>query len=506
MHIFTKIISTFLTLLVLQISQAFAEEIDFPTIIESSSIFIPDYAAIWEEVLLDIKDINSRLVEASSESNDFYYRWDIYNRSPLDEDATSIRFDTYWEKKISLNIFNNEVEQTLLFSKDYAIFVYESSLPLLVSENISEKEIEAFYMNAQNLWVYIYEIGRFKEADLDGKSIISRIEQYKQTSKNISDYVHIWWEKEFLLSAISQIGTQSKESDVNNFVLTSSYNASILQWYLWNSLAGKDFIKTAFILDESTTQRIIKNPRSIETLLTDLQENNYEFTSISNDITISPVLFISKFINSLSQNWVSTSDLYIILLIPLFLTSVAVAKHLIWLSTLGSIIPVFISILFIKVWFIFTLSLMVFLLFCNITISWFLNKYTLLYTPKVTCITIINIVIFMLFYSLWIEFNIFQTPLDNILYIIIFFIISEKLITIITSKEFREYKKSLFWTLVVSSFWGLMYYIDPLVVFITAYPEVLIVLIPLNFFLGRFTGLRITEYLRFKEIVKNIEE
>jgi hypothetical protein len=96
--------------------------------------------------------------------------------------------------------------------------------------------------------------------------------------------------------------------------------------------------------------------------------------------------------------------------------------------------------------------------------------------------------------------------INNILYVILFFIVSEKLITIITSKEFGEYKKSLVGTLLVSLICYALFNFNTLLVFLTAYPETLILLVPLNFLLGRFTGLRITEYFRFREVVKSIEE
>jgi hypothetical protein len=31
-------------------------------------------------------------------------------------------------------------------------------------------------------------------------------------------------------------------------------------------------------------------------------------------------------------------------------------------------------------------------------------------------------------------------------------------------------------------------------------------LIPLNFLIGKFTGLRVTEYFRFREVIKTVEE
>ena len=131
--------------------------------------------------------------------------------------------------------------------------------------------------------------------------------------------------------------------------------------------------------------------------------------------------------------------------------------------------------------------MLLFLLFINILISRFISKYTLLYTPKVSFITIINILIFMIFYNLLWFFDIVSIPIDNILYLILFFIVAEKLITIITSKEFREYKKSVTGTVIVLLLCLMIYSIEGLNVFLMAYPEILIILVPINFFLGRFT-------------------
>jgi len=221
---------------------------------------------------------------------------------------------------------------------------------------------------------------------------------------------------------------------------------------------------------------------------------------------ISPYYFISRFISKLSNSWVSVWDIYIILLLPIFLTIVWVSKHFVGISTIGSIIPVFLSLLYIKLWIPFTLGLMIFLVIVNVSIAKLISKYTLLYTPKVTFITIINFLAFMGVFLIFDDMNLVEIYLDNIIYIIIFFVVAEKLITIIASKEFNEYKKSFSGTVIVSLICFLIYHFNSFVIFLTAYPELLLILIPFNFLLWRFTGLRITEYLRFREIVRSTEE
>jgi hypothetical protein len=40
---------------------------------------------------------------------------------------------------------------------------------------------------------------------------------------------------------------------------------------------------------------------------------------------------------------------------------------------------------------------------------------------------------------------------------------------------------------------------------IVAYPWIVLITIPINIVLGKWDGLRISEYIRFKEVLKNIK-
>ena len=94
----------------------------------------------------------------------------------------------------------------------------------------------------------------------------------------------------------------------------------------------------------------------------------------------------------------------------------------------------------------------------------------------------------------------------TILSIIIFFIVAEKLVSIISAREFREYKTAIFGTLLFSTFLALIYTFDSFLIFIFAYPEILLLLPFVNFIIGRFTGLRVSEYIRFNSVMKANQE
>lgn len=474
--------------------------------LQDYSIDYPKFIYRENAFSVDLSELNNLLQENFSDIP-LEFEWDIYGQSRQEGVKLETQFENTGEKSIQLSIYSNqEAEKSLLYRTDISVFVYEKSVPLIASSTLSLEEIDNFILAGEDLWVYVKLLGRYDENDIPGENLLSDLKDYRVSFPENSDYFVLWGEKEFLFSTLSQLHIESTQEEKLNFVLVSGYNTSILKNYISNSIAGKDFIGNAFIIDETLTFQILKNPQNISDLQKEVQNNNYSYTPVAQNTTISPFLFVSGFVNSLSNMWISNSDIYIILLLPVFLTFIAFSKHMIGIGTLGTVIPIFLTILYIKIGLVLSLIILCFLIILNTFIAKFISKYTLLYTPKVSFITIINLLVFMLFYQTLQFFEIIYVPIEDILYVAIFFIMAEKLITIITSKEFREYKKHIYGTIVVSLFCLLLYYVDFLRISLMAYPETLAVLVPINFYIGRFTGLRITEYLRFREIVKSIEE
>lgn len=481
------------------------------------NISIPERLYIEDTLELDISNLWETLRQSFWEF-DLEYEWEIFSQDPQTGPTLKVNFDSFGVKPIQLQIFTTipariwedgvEIpeERQLIYRSDNEIFVYEKSIPAILSNDLNLAQKENFITSAQDQWVLVYSLWEFTQENISWEEILSKLSNYRLSFSEISDYVALWGDKEFIFSVLSRINTRLIDWESLNLVLLTPYNTSILKNYISNSIAGKDFIETWFIVDESIRTQILKYPKSINLLLEQISQNSYEYTMLLESDPISPYYFISRFISKLSNSWVTVSDIYIILLLPIFLTLVWVAKHFVGISTIGSIIPVFLSLLYIKLWIPFTLGLMIFLVIVNVSIAKIISRYTLLYTPKVTFITIINFLAFMGVFLIFDDMNLVEIYLDNIIYIIIFFVVAEKLITIIASKEFGEYKKSFSGTVIVSLICFLLYHFNSFVIFLTAYPELLLILVPFNFILWRFTGLRITEYLRFREILRSTEE
>lgn len=462
-----------------------------------------------ESLEIDVSEIQQKL-QQDIWDNTLEFKWDIKGRTSKNWFILNEKFNTPWEKEITLSIFEiDSWTPRLLASSQLNIFVYEKTLALWVSEDISQERLKKAFDLAKEKNILLVILFQSSEKDISDISIHNNISQFRKQYMWYGDYLLFWGKKEFLFSILSKINQEQESLAVKkkeNFVLLSEFNIHVLEWYLSNLVADKKNIDKVVLLEESLIYQIQKHPSSIEDLIKNLKQNQFDFQEIDTKKIIAPYFFISRFINSLSSSGISTSDIYILLMIPLLLTLISFIKHFIWFSPIGISLPLFCAILCLKFWIIFFTILFLVTILINLFLSYNIGKYNLLYTPKLTFLTIINIVIFIILFNLGQQYSLVDiSPWDS-LYIVIYIILTEKLINIVISKEFREYKKTLYSTFLIGIFLYFILIFDSLRVFLLAYPETILLLIPINFMIGRFIWLRVTEYFRFREIIKNIEE
>jgi len=469
---------------------------------------------INNEYVIDISNIKEKL-ENLYLWKSFIFEWNLKWASAQNGPVFMRVFSEKWEKELELNIFeinNNEEEeneQKILFHHTYNILVYEKSFLLIYSDEILSSDIKNYIEFSKRDGVYVNTIWPLNKTDIEISSIVNNIKDYKQTLWFKSDFIIVWGSRDFVFNILSNINkdlTSNTSWETYNIVGLSSYNLNILWSYLKNFLANKVWLDKIILLWENSKYLILKQ-NQIWDLITELEANKQSFLNIDlaqNDVK--NIFFLSKFINNLSNIWYSTNSIYIFLLIPIVLTIIIIFKHFIWLSPIGIVIPLFITLLFFKLGFIFSMSLILLYVGLNLFLSLITERYNLLYAPRMAFILSINIIFFIGIINILYSLNLIILNMWDILYFIVFILLSEKMITIITSKDLWEYKESFLYTLLVAMFSFWIFNITGIKVFLLSYPEIILLLIPINFLIGKFSWLRITEYFRFKEIIKSVEE
>lgn len=431
-------------------------------------------------------------------------KWEVFERT----------FEKSGEKIISLRVFVDNPEKTEekaeIFFQEMQVLVYEKSIWIIFDKAILEQDIEEFIDIGKKSWVLISPIFSSDVEWLEAIHLDEKIKNFDTYARWIrSDYIVVWWEKDFLFSVLSKVNDELesvlKEKKIN-IVLISNFNIDILKSFLKNVFLNNKIFNKVILIPEEARFQTINAPEKINLFEESLNKSKHNFVDLTNENKVSEFLFISKFINRLSEKWFDSKWIYILLIIPFVLTAIWFFKHFIWLSPIWVIIPTIVTVLLFKLWFLLGTWILLAITGLNLILWMLFWKYNLQYTPKINIITITNIFFLIIVFNILFYYNLLSLNTSDSLFLILFIVIIERFISIVISKEFREYRGSIFNTYLIwiVCFW--FFQIAYVNIFLLAYPEILLLLIPINLLIWKFTGLRVTEYFRFREIIKTVEE
>ena len=204
---------------------------------------------------------------------------------------------------------------------------------------------------------------------------------------------------------------------------------------------------------------------------------------------------------SLNQG-VPKETLQFLLLLPIVLTLIAFFRQVIGIKAFGIYTPTLISFAFLAVGLKYGIALYIVV----ITIGWgahFLLKKMRLLSFSRIAITL-TLVSTGLFFLLLLSASIQRTGFAavSIVPLIIMIVLSEKFISTQAEKNTKIALLLSAQTLFVSIIVCAIAQIPALTQFLFFAPWAILLTIPLNLFLGRWTGLRLIEYVRFRSLLK----
>lgn len=468
--------------------------------LENYSVTFRNNIPLGSPFVIDLWQLQEIAAEWFSDV-DLRFQWQV-DGDIIEDVSLNVLFEEAWNKDISLDVFW-EIDwfERMVYKLSLELFVFSETMAFVIEES-KRNNFETFQNQARSRGILIQEFWFFREDQLRDVNFWELYREYRSRFPVSSDYVTVLWTKEF---AITFLRHWNIENSIENIVIVNSYNRTLFREYFRNSFIDDQIMWNSFLVSDIYIDQLLRYPIWYHDLRQSLIQNWYSILDLNFDMRSHPLFFISSQIQYLWR-YFTQSELYILLLIPFFITAVSIFKHLIWLNTLWIIIPVFLTYLMIDIGIWEVLILFLLLWVVNILIAQYLNRYALLYTPKISFLIVVNILLYLLIWHIIQYSGIWEISFYSLMSFIFFIIIAERFLVVVTSKELLEYKSAITGTIILSVLLAWVSYVDVVRIVLFSYPEILIFLLPINFYLAQFTWLRFTEYLRFKEVMKDIEE
>ncbi|MCK5471851.1 PKD domain-containing protein [Candidatus Gracilibacteria bacterium] len=223
---------------------------------------------------------------------------------------------------------------------------------------------------------------------------------------------------------------------------------------------------------------------------------------------------LSFLVNYLVSEGIPSSVILLVLMLPVIATFVAFLKQVVGITTFGVYTPSVLTLSFLAIGLKLGIIVLFVVVAASILIRKILSRYRLAYTPRLAIVlTFVSFAIFGAIVLLtWLApfgeyFRMADLIAASIFPMLIMSTLAEKFVSIQTEKGARSAIRMFTELLLVSlacylivGEWG---YFQTLML---AYPEIIFLFLLADVILGKFTGLRITEYIRFREVIKRAEE
>lgn len=217
------------------------------------------------------------------------------------------------------------------------------------------------------------------------------------------------------------------------------------------------------------------------------------------DLNISPIIrfFIIE--------GIPFDTVVLLLMLPIIATLIAFLRQVVGIKAFGIYTPLIITFAFLATNGLrYGVAIFLAVIFIGMLMRFMLKPFRLLYLPRVAImLTIVAILILLL---LVFGGSMHRTGLASvsIFPILIMITLVEKFVAVQIEKGNKTALILALETLVISIIGFYIASWSALIELLVGYPWIILFTIPINILIGRWTGLRISEYIRFKDVIKKL--
>ena len=246
--------------------------------------------------------------------------------------------------------------------------------------------------------------------------------------------------------------------------------------------------------------------KNADEFIAEAAQRDIEFTRIdAAAAAVRPWNLLSWLVNYMLTHGVSSQTVILLLVLPIIATILAFTKQVIGITTFGLFAPSIITLSFLVLgWWVGVLFLL-FILATGYATRTFMRRWRLLYIPKVAIIlTVVSLTLLMLI-GLGAAFDIALSR-DTVFVLLIMSTLAESFLNLKAEEGWYTAVLEVGETIGVALLCVFFVQWASFQSLILAYPELILLTIVINIFLGQWTGLRLVEYFRFREVFRHLHQ
>jgi len=217
---------------------------------------------------------------------------------------------------------------------------------------------------------------------------------------------------------------------------------------------------------------------------------------------LAPWNALSYVVNALVNWGVPTSSIVLILMLPIVATLLAFSRQVIGMKAFGIFTPAAVTLSFLAIGLKYGVLIFIVILLAATGSRILIRKFRLLYLPRMALVlTAVSFAVLALFGVSGLLLKQTGALAFSVFPILILASLAEQFVEAQIRLGLRAAAILTFETLLLSVVSTLIIQWDALQSLIVGFPELILITIPINILLGRWTGLRLSEYIRFRKLL-----
>jgi PKD repeat protein len=521
---YKKILPLFLLIIFIALPfTAFAQEAESITI--ENSNYIGDAAFEPKITASSSVQQNKNIIFDATKSThpdpaaNIIYNWDFGDGNKKEGSEVVHNYSELGPKTVTLTA--NDGTESVSTTKE--IFVHKKIIILITDKADLKERLDGFtnYARDRDNEILLYE-SYDSATEFISEEVLER-----KLSENIDnlrkiDEIIVWTDGDSGLNALSRVKQNQAALDPpltfdkKTILVLKDADENLGQLQRHYELLKPENI---IIAKEAAFYALIDSDNPTD-FITKLKNDGYEYNLINIETgTLQLWNFMSYFVNYLIDSGIPANTVILILMLPVIATIVAFMKQIVGLTTFGVYTPSIITLTFWILGLKFGILTLIVILLVGTGVRIALSRFRLLYIPKMAVVlSTVALAIFALL-IISIRFNLFDAQFFSlsIFPMLILSTLTEKFVNVQTGKGFNRALILVLQTLLVAiiayiviggeiDFFLFKLKFSALQGFILSYPEIILLFIIVNIFLGRWTGLKLLEYVRFREVLRHVEE
>lgn len=416
--------------------------------------------------------------------------------------------------KTGVTLIRLEIETTISGKKvqlisSRAITVFSRKIVLIADSSIDPEKLNVHLKTASEAGVYLRVIQpESSPIPLSTEEALFNVINEESAALSGAEGLVLWTDGIKGLQALMRAveSSEQKFSVIRNQTVVLISNGSV------STIARTARGPFAVIRPDSilVTRKEAINPliaaKDFETFLAELDQRDIDYTVVDErSVSIRPWNLLSSLVNYMLTHGVSSQTVILLLMLPVIATLLACFKQIIGITTFGLYTPSIIALSFLALGPGIGLLFLLFILITGYATRAFMRRWRLLHIPKVAIIlTVVSLTVLLLlgigaFYEITLSG-------DTIFVLLIMSTLAETFLTVKAEEGLWGAIIGVAETVIAALICVFIVQLSLLQSLILAYPEVILLTILINIALGRWTGLRVVEYFRFREVFRHLQE